>query len=58
MHRQTKATSIPASVKAAVAIRDCSGGHPATVSSAALRAAHTATWCADHKADEGTRRGT
>lgn len=30
MHRQTKATSIPASVKAAVALRDCSGGHPAT----------------------------
>lgn len=30
MHRQTKATSIPASVKAAVALRDCYGGHPAT----------------------------
>lgn len=30
MHRQTKATSIPASVKATVALRDCSGGHPAT----------------------------
>lgn len=30
MHRQTKATSIPASVKAAVARRDCSGGQPAT----------------------------
>lgn len=30
MHRQTKSTSIPASVKAAVALRDCSGGHPAT----------------------------
>lgn len=30
MHRQTKATSIPASVKGAVAFRDCSGGQPAT----------------------------
>lgn len=30
MHRQTKATSIPASVKSSVALRDCSGGHPAT----------------------------
>lgn len=30
MHRQTKATSIPASVKADVALRDCSGGQPAT----------------------------
>lgn len=30
MHRQTKATSIPATVKAAVARRDCSGGRPAT----------------------------
>lgn len=30
MHRQTKLTAIPASVKAAVARRDCSGGRPAT----------------------------
>lgn len=30
MHRQTKQTSIPASVKATVARRDCSGGRPAT----------------------------
>lgn len=30
MHRQTKATSIPASVKARVSLRDCSGGHPDT----------------------------
>lgn len=29
MHRQTKATSIPPAVKATVALRDCSGGHPA-----------------------------
>lgn len=30
MHRQTKATAIPASVKAAVALRDSAGGRPAT----------------------------
>lgn len=30
MHRQTKATSIPATVKAAVSRRDCSGGRPST----------------------------
>lgn len=30
MHRQTKATSIPATVKAAVSSRDCSGGRPST----------------------------
>lgn len=30
MHRQTKATSIPAFVKTAVSLRDCSGGQPAT----------------------------
>lgn len=30
MHRETKATAIPASVKAGIALRDCSGGHPAT----------------------------
>lgn len=29
MHRETKATAIPASVKAAVALRDCANG-PAT----------------------------
>lgn len=30
MHRQTKATAIPAAVKADVALRDCSGGQIST----------------------------
>ena len=52
MHRQTRATSIPAKVKAAVAERDCTYG-PAT---AVLLAVPTVMWCADLRAEWGSRR--
>lgn len=55
MHRETKATAIPASVKAAVALRDCAGGHPATC---IICGAPGGPWCHVVRRSQGGRGDT
>lgn len=55
MHRETKKTAIPASVNAAVALRDCAGGHPATC---IICGAPGGPWCHVVRRSQGGRGDT